>query len=78
MPVFGATNSERLDWYQRLDLRAQYSFFLKPTTLRIFLELINALDWPNVTSVTYKEDYSDIRTIKHFPRFLFAGLEAEF
>ncbi len=77
-PIFGATNSRRLDWYQRFDLRAQYSFLYPSWTLRFFTELVNALDWPNVTSVTYEDDYSRIRTVKQFPRFLFAGVEAVF
>ena len=78
IPVFGATNSQRLDWYQRLDLRGQYSWTWSQAQLRLFLELYNALDWPNVTSVTYQDDYSGIRTVKQFPRFLFAGIELEF
>lgn len=78
IPVFGATNSERLDWYQRLDLRLQYAWTWEKAQLRPFVELYNALDWPNVTSVTYLDDYSGIRTVKQFPRFLFAGIELEF
>jgi hypothetical protein len=77
-PTFGPANSERLDWYQRLDLRSQYAWTFAKAELRLFAELYNALDWPNVTSVTYQDDYSGIRTVKQFPRFLFGGIEAEF
>src|SRR5581483_6113576 len=74
VPVFGATNSQRLDWYQRLDLRVQQAWNWPLGQLRLYAELYNALDWPNVTSVTYQDDYSGIRTVKQFPRFLFAGI----
>jgi hypothetical protein len=77
-PSFGPTNSERLDWYQRLDLRAQYEWRWRHCLFRPFLEVYNATNSPNVTSVTYKSDYSGPLYVKQFPRFFFVGMELEF
>jgi hypothetical protein len=73
-PTFGATNSARLPLYQRLDLRAEQAF----GPWRLFAELFNALDAPNVTSVTYEDDYSGLKLVRQFPRFLFGGVEIIF
>ena len=82
VPVFGATNSERLPPYQRLDLRLEKRWTPPPGALgrgtTVFLELFNAFDAENITSVTYEDDYSGIRRIRQFPRLLFGGIEAAF
>ncbi len=78
LPVFGSVNSARLEDYQRLDIRLQRQSLWPRWQARIFLEFINALDLPNVTSVTYNDDYSDLRRVRQLPRLLFAGMELEF
>lgn len=77
-PVFGATNSERLPWYQRLDLRAEKAWDATSGQARAFLEVFNAPDALNVTSVTYEDDYSGLKIVRQFPRFLFGGVELQF
>ena len=78
VPVFGATNSERLPAYQRVDLRAEQALGLAGGTWRIYGELFNAFDTPNVTSVTYEDDYSGLKLVRQFPRFFFGGVEWQF
>ena len=82
VPVFGATNSARLDPYQRLDLRLEKRWFpVVPdwwTKISAFVEVFNALDAVNITSVTYEDDYSDIRRIRQFPRLFFGGVDLAF
>jgi hypothetical protein len=77
-PVFGATNSQRLDPYQRVDLRAEQAWPSAWGEWRIFTECFNAFDTPNVTSVTYEDDYSGLKLVRQFPRFFFGGLELQF
>jgi hypothetical protein len=82
--TFGGVNSQRLDWYRRLDLRLQYElssslkYFLRDWTLRVEGEVLNVLDAPNATSVTYEPDYSGLHEVRQFPRIYFVGLEGEF
>jgi hypothetical protein len=81
VPTFGATNSARLPTYQRLDFRLEKRWEAEASwwrTLTLYVELFNALDAENVTSVTYEDDYSDIRRIRQFPRLLFGGLDLAF
>jgi hypothetical protein len=81
-PTFGGTNSARLEPYQRLDLRLQKRW--QPAarawwrSVTGYVELINLTDAPNVTTVTYEDDYSDIRRIRQFPRLAFAGADLAF
>jgi hypothetical protein len=77
-PTYGATNSARLDWYHRLDLRAAYGFGWGAWRLKAFLECLNVYDQPNVTAVAYRDDYSGLQEVRQFPRIFFAGLEGEF
>ncbi len=76
-PTFGATNSQRLPSYQRVDLRAEQAIPSSWGRWKLFVELFNATDAFNVTSVTYKDDYSGIQLVRQFPRFLFGGGGAE-
>lgn len=80
-PVFGATNSQRLPLYDRLDFRLEKRWDAEASWWRsvtAYVELINALDAENITSVTYEDDYSGIRRIRQFPRLVFGGLELAF
>lgn len=77
-PVFGATNSERLAPYQRVDLRVEQALGSKMGAWRIFGECFNAFDALNVTSVTYEDDYSGLKLVRQFPRFFFGGIELAF
>jgi hypothetical protein len=77
-PSFGATNSLRLDAYQRLDLRVEQSWPSAWGQWRIFTEVFNAMDTVNVTSVTYEDDYSGLKIVRQFPRFFFGGMELMF
>jgi hypothetical protein len=81
VPVFGATNSARLDNYQRLDLRLEKRWLAAEAWwahASLYLEAFNVLDAVNVTSVTYEDDYSDIRRLRQFPRLLFGGFDLAF
>jgi hypothetical protein len=82
VPVFGPPNSQRLEPYQRLDLRLEKRWDYKdPEGLEwvsAFIELFNALEVENVTSITYEDDYSGVRRIRQFPRLLFGGVELAF
>jgi hypothetical protein len=81
-PVFGATNSARLEPYHRLDLRLEKRWNAAPEGwwryATLFLELFNVFNVENVTSVTYEDDYSGIRRIRQFPRLLYGGFEFGF
>jgi hypothetical protein len=82
VPTFGATNSARLPPYQRLDLRLEKRWDTSEQAwwrhVTAYVELFNALDAENITSVTYEDDYSDIRRIRQFPRLFFGGLDFAF
>jgi hypothetical protein len=78
IPVFGATNSERLSPYRRVDLRAEQAWPAGWGQWRVFLECFNAWDVPNVTSVTYEDDYSGLKLVRQFPRFFYGGIELQF
>jgi hypothetical protein len=82
VPTFGATNSARLPPYQRLDLRLEKRWDAPEQAwwrhVTAYLELFNALDAENITSVTYEDDYSDIRRIRQFPRLFFGGVDFAF
>ncbi len=76
-PIFGGVNSARLDSYQRLDLRLQKEW-ARAQVWRLYVDIFNVSDQPNITSVTYEDDYSDIRRVRQFPRFAFFGAEVQF
>jgi hypothetical protein len=80
-PTFGGTNSERLPTYERLDLRLEKGWKASGSwwrSLNVYIDVINATDADNITSVTYKSDYSDIERVEQFPRFFFGGADFAF
>ncbi len=66
-PVYGAVNSDRLQTYQRVDLRITHltQLFDKYFTV-VYLEGLNILNLENIFDYTYSRDYSDRRTIPSY------------
>jgi hypothetical protein len=81
-PIFGATNSQRLPDYQRLDLRLQKRWIAEEGAwwrdVTAYLDVFNATDADNVTSVGDKADYSDIERIRQFPTLPILGVDLAF
>jgi hypothetical protein len=81
-PTFGPTNSARLPDYQRLDLRLQKRWAADEGAwwhdVTAYLEVFNATNADNITSVSYKSDYSDIERIRQFPRLPILGVDLAF
>jgi len=81
-PTFGPTNSARLPDYQRIDLRLQKQWTAAEGAwwreLTAYVDVFNATNVDNITSVSYKSDYSDIERIRQFPRLPILGVDLAF
>ena len=77
IPIYGEPFSERLDHYNRLDLRLDY--FIKPQTgLKMYLEVINALNRNNPSGYDYSPDYSNREEVYHLPMIPSVGIQGSF
>jgi len=74
-PIEGPVNSKRFPQFRRLDVDVSYFWnFSGDHNVIFFLSVSNVIDRPNVTDVTYNEDFSERRFIQsNFERFLFLG-----
>lgn len=79
IPQYGAINSKRFPFYNRLDLRVERTFLRKNGKKNIgYLELLNVLDTRNISSYDYNSDYSERTEVTQLPRIIAFGFKAEF
>lgn len=76
-PLHGAIHSERLPDFQRLDVRLTHIGMMRNRRFVAYLELLNALDRPNVMGYTYDDAYQHRRAVRSFFANRLAMLGAE-
>ncbi|MGD0337730.1 MAG: TonB-dependent receptor [Bacteroidota bacterium] len=66
-PLYGATNSDRLPTYRRVDCRVTHYFqlFEKYFTV-LYLECLNVLNLENIFGYTYSRDFSEKRVLPSY------------
>jgi hypothetical protein len=74
-PIYGATNSERLPAYHRLDVRLDRKFSPAVST---YIEVINAYGRKNVAGYQYNADYSSRTPVHQLPWLASVGVEVKF
>jgi hypothetical protein len=77
-PIYGQPYSERLGDYLRLDIRMDYAIRLEGAKVNLYAEVINALNRPNPSGVTYSKDFSRRETVNNLPLLPYVGLGMEF
>ncbi len=77
-PAFGPTNSARLPYYSRLDVRASRNWTLAGAEIGGYLEILNALYRRNVLDISYNDDYSAEEKVYQLPIIPFIGLSMRF
>ncbi len=77
-PAFGPTNSARLPYYSRLDVRASRTWTLAGAEIGGYLEILNALYRRNVLDISYNDDYSAEEKVYQLPIIPFIGLSMRF
>lgn len=79
IPRYGSINSERLPSYQRLDLRADRTFFrTEKREVAGYLELINVLDSKNLSEYDYNRDFTERKQVSQLPLIVALGIRASF
>ena len=79
MPFEGYPDSARFPIYNRLDFKAQKSFFYhNGTTLMVYLDVINMLDDQNVVGYFYNASYTQEKPVYSFPIIPYVGVEYDF
>ncbi len=78
LPLQGYPDSARFPFYNRLDFRIQRSFVYSASTLKVYLDVINILDYPNVAGYFYNADYTQRKTISSIPIIPYVGAEYDF
>jgi hypothetical protein len=77
-PVFGAQNSIRLPDFVQLDLRAEYTFKLKRSSLDLYLDVQNVTDQANKEEIAYTENFSKLQYITGLPTTAVFGARVQF
>ena len=77
-PLFGAQNSIRIPAFVQLDVRLGKRFKLGPTTLDVFLEVLNAWNQKNREEIVYSPNYQQRGYISGFPVLPAFGLQWDF
>ncbi len=77
-PLQGYPDSARFPFYNRLDFRVQRSFVYSASTLKVYLDVINILDYPNVAGYFYNANYTQRKTINSLPIIPYIGAEYDF
>jgi CarboxypepD_reg-like domain/TonB-dependent Receptor Plug Domain len=78
IPYPGATNSERLPEYHRLDTRVEYKFIFDAWLLSTYLELINVYNRRNYAGEDYNYDFSESEYFSILSFMPALGLKASF
>ena len=74
-PLYGATDSERLPPYHRLDLRLEKT--VSPT-FKYYLSVINAYNRQNISGYQYSGNYSTRTPVDQLGFLLYGGIEQKF
>lgn len=77
-PLQGYPDSARFPFYNRLDFKVQKSFIYATSTLKVYLDVINLIDYPNVAGYFYNQDYTQRKTINSLPIIPYVGAEYDF
>ena len=79
-PIYGEFNSERTPFYYRLDLRLERENFLKKSTMKFFIDILNVTFKKNVVDFDYGPEFERIdnpRKVTGLPFFPVFGVEVE-
>ena len=77
-PVYGATNSQRLESSHQLDLRVDRRFQFDAWTLSAYLDVTNVYANPRVFDYSYEFDYSEREPLTDLPILPTIGVRGEF
>lgn len=78
LPIYAATNSDRLPPYHRLDVKLSKAFQFSRWEMSLFLELLNAYNRKNLLDFSYNDDYTEKDEIYQFPIIPYLGITTEF
>jgi len=78
LPLYGPVNSARLPDYHRLDLSTSLRTTYETWEWRVFLEVLNLYDQPNVFAHTYNVDYTQRKDLRQLPLLPYLGFEASY
>ena len=78
VPLYGATNSERLPAFHQLDVRIDKTWVYRSWNLDVFLDLTNAYNNAAVEGVAYSYDYRQRRYFKGLPILPILGAKGSF
>jgi hypothetical protein len=76
-PVYGETNSDRLPYFQQVDVRVDKTWIYNTWRLSAYLSFINATNHANVEALTYSYDYSEQGSINGLPILPVFGMKGE-
>jgi outer membrane cobalamin receptor len=76
--LYGPVNSGRLPDYARLDFSTSYTTVYDTWQWKVFLEILNVTNNPNVFGYDYNFDYTDRKELHQFPFLPYLGIEAKY
>jgi hypothetical protein len=71
-------NSARLPDYHRLDISTSLRTTYETWEWRVFLEILNLYDQPNVFAHTYNVDYTQRKDLRQLPLLPYFGFEVSY
>ena len=79
-PVYGATNSDRLPPYHRLDIRLDRDFVFNTWKFNTYFEIVNVYNRCNVSGYSYDAEYTEASKEEtcQMPFLPYFGLQGEF
>jgi hypothetical protein len=78
VPIYGEVNSARLPDYQRLDFSTSLTTVYDTWQWRIFLEILNVYDHPNLFAYNYNSDYTQRKDLRQLPFLPYFGFEISY
>lgn len=78
VPIYGPVNSSRLPDYQRLDFSTSLTTVYNTWQWRVFLEVLNVYDHPNLFAYNYNSDYTQRKELRQLPFLPYIGLEVTY
>lgn len=77
-PIFGGTNSRRLDDFHQLDVRLDKRWVFDLWSFTAYVDVQNVYNRNNSIDVTYSYDYSEKAKVKGMPLLAIVGFKAEY
>ena len=77
-PIYGATNSERMEASHQLDLRVDRRFRFDSWQLSAYLDIANVYANPRVFDYSYEFDYTEREAVTDLPILPSLGIRGEF